>query len=492
MLKLNGMTNPAVNYFVYNNGISTLERAIKERVFFVSDGAGGFVFPPTTTSQVWKSETAAFTRQLSRYSHHVAPMSESKFLACYSGSRKMEVYRKAFEDNRNLGGVMRKHAYTSDFVKGEKQLKPVPRVIRPGHPRYNAPLGLFMRPIEHNLYRSIDKVFGFDTHGCKTVMKGLNMEQCAYHIHRSFSRFKNPVIIPIDAKRFDQHTTIPALEFEHSCYEQYNYDPFFKTLLGWQLVNRGFGRCKDGTLTYRVFGTRTSGVINTASGNVVITVAMIYSFMLSLGFTPDQYAVVDNGDDAAIIIETEHLDKIMSALDAYFLKLGYEMTIEEPVYELEKFVFCQAQPVWDGTKWIMVRDPWKAMSKDAICLKYYESFKGYDSWLAAVAKGGLSLTGGIPIWQSYYKRLLMLSNGATPLSGDPTQETGLRLMSKGIRRGYCTIDSSARVSFWKAFGICPNNQIIFEEGLEQMVIGDTVAQEQHAFNPGALWNLTPE
>jgi len=37
--------------------------------------------------------------------------------------------------------------------------------------------------------------------------------------------------------------------------------------------------------------------------------------------------------------------------------MGFNMVVEEPVYELEKVVFCQSQPVFDGVSWTMVPIP---------------------------------------------------------------------------------------------------------------------------------------
>jgi hypothetical protein len=65
------------------------------------------------------------------------------------------------------------------FVKAEKinftaKPDPAPRVIQPRDPRYNVEVGVYLRPLEHSIYRAIAEVYGGPT-----VMKGYSAEGVA-------------------------------------------------------------------------------------------------------------------------------------------------------------------------------------------------------------------------------------------------------------------------------------------------------------------------
>lgn len=480
---MEGLSHPHVNYFVFNNTIDTLEKAVKERIFFVKDGLGGFKTPPKPLSaSFFANMLAPFRKHLRKYSSYVAPMSEAAFVASYSDGRKRRLYLKALHDNAMLGGVKRKHAYTADFVKKEKQLKLVPRIIRPGHSRCMVVIGRWVKPIEHAIYRSIDKLFGFPT-----VMKGLNSQAVGKAIQTSWSRFCKPVAIMMDASRFDQHVSVEALMFEFSIYALYNNDPKFKELLRWQLHNKGYGRCTDGELKYIIDGTRTSGAANTALGNVVIVCGLVYRYMLSRGFTPKDYAFINNGDDCGIIVERRHQGRVTGGLEEWFTNLGFTMICEPPVYVLEEIEFCQSHPIFDGHEWLMVRNPVVAVAKDCVCLKYMESYDSYKRWICAVAQGGLSLTGKVPIWQDFYHLLYRLSIGSKPIRGDPLQDTGLSRLAAGMTREYGEIDPLCRVSFYNAFKITPCAQVIIEKMYSKIEIDPTIKRAITRVTTPGLW-----
>jgi hypothetical protein len=86
----------------------------------------------------------------------------------------------------------------------------------------------------------------------------------------------------------------------------------------------------------------------------------------------------------------------------------------------------------------------------------------FKKWLGAVGEGGVSLTGGIPILQSFYC-CLERGSGGLRLRDDPTMETGWWYLSKGMNRKVSRVSSQARFSFHLAFGICPDLQIAVEE-----------------------------
>jgi hypothetical protein len=185
---------------------------------------------------------------------------------------------------------------------------------------------------------------------------------------------------------------------------------------------------------------------------------MVYCFIEHLGI---KASLVDDGDDCVLFTESKFTSRVLEGIEGFFQPLGFKLTVEEPVYVLEHVVFCQSQPVWDGQQYIMVRDPRTALAKDCVSLKPLTDVKTTTKWLSAVSKGGLSLTGRIPVWQNFYRLLLKESRGAKPLT-DPTLETGLVMLAKGMKREFGVCSSQTRMSFFQAFNITPDEQEAIE------------------------------
>jgi len=264
------------------------------------------------------------------------------------------------------------------------------------------------------------------------------------------------------------------LKWEHSVYESfYPRDKYFNRLLRLQRRNRGVGYTKSGKIIYKVDRNRMSGDSNTALGNVLIMCGLIYTYCNSKGI---KFRLADDGDDSVTIIERADLSLFMDGLYDWFHSYGFSMAVEEPVYTFEKISFCQCQPVFDGTMWVMVRDPRVALSKDCLSLKPLNGKKVMERWMSAVGKGGLSLTGGIPVWQNFYRQFKTKSNGATPLT-DPTLETGAARMARGMKRDFVDdVPPISRYSFWVAFDVSPEAQIAIERTFDEYMLSTNTNQ----------------
>ncbi len=142
--------------------------------------------------------------------------------------------------------------------------------------------------------------------------------------------------------------------------------------------------------------------------------------------------LANNGDDCVVFMEKGDLARFQSMLDGWFREMGFNMVVEEPSYVFEHIEFCQTKPVFDGTRWVMCRNPWTAIAKDSVLLKNPNSVnKSFlQTWLYAVGTGGLALAGGLPVFQSFYK---------------------------------------ARVSFYYAFGVTPDEQVELEKYYDSML-----------------------
>jgi len=370
---------------------------------------------------------------------------------------------------------MRKHSYLNSFVKVEKeQLKPdkpdpCPRLIQPRHPVYNFALGRHIAHLEKPIYRWIAKIWGGPT-----VMKGYNAEETAFHLRQMWEEFNDPVAIPMDFSRFDQHVNDEVLGWEHDryleCVPSSQHKELAK-LLSWQVENRGFIRCPDGEIKYRTQGCRMSGDMNTAMGNCLISAAIMYSFSQLHGL---KCRLANNGDDCVIICERNDAWRLR-ALPEFTRRLGFTLEVEPSVDVFEQISFCQTQPVFDGERWIMCRDPRVCISKDAVSTLPLDHPNIAQAWFGAVGQCGLSLAGRIPILQEVYLAYIRASEGKM-VKNAMQMESGFFHLARGMTRKAGQVSSAARVSFWNAFGITPTEQMQVELELRSLNIPVLVSQ----------------
>lgn len=436
--------------------MSNALKSVTERFLFIKkdDGFGLVPEPELGFESLLKPfSEAIFNRRV-----FIAPLSKDNFLATYVG-RKRKIYEKAFES------LIRKPLTTADsyiqwFMKVEKvQFKEskvtVPRGISPRSPRFNAMLGPFIKRLEKKLYNIINDIFGGTT-----VFKGLNAIERGNALSKIWNSFDNPVAIPIDAKRFDQHVSRPMLEWEHSIYRMFNDCPQIANLLRMQLDNKFTARMPDGTFTFKTRGKRCSGDMNTSLGNVLIMCGMMHSY---LSTRLKKFRIADDGDDCIIFIERRDLSKIKDLYES-ILKFGFQLEIEPVVDRLEDIEFCQCKPVKIPSGYIMVRDPLKALARDHLSL-HTTNFIHYRKWLYQVALCGISLSPGIPILNVYYKKLLSLGimNDTVEL-----EFCGFTQMSKGMTIADSAPSDESRLSFWRAFNITPERQILLEDYIKKL------------------------
>lgn len=453
-----------VDYNVYDTDINSIERAVKERLLYVSDGKGGFQAPPkphnTATFDVRLKCVESYFRSHAQYT---SPLTKMQFLRAYDGRRRT-VYENAFDSLVNQP-VSVCDAAISYFMKVEKinftaKPNPAPRGISPRVPRYHVSLGPYIKRIEHHIYGLVDGLYK-----SPTIMKGKNMLQRGLVLLQHWQSFDDPVAIGLDASRFDQHVSVEALQWEHKIYKMFYLSRELNKLLKWQIANKGKGYAHDGKLKFKLQGGRMSGDMNTALGNCLLMSSMLYSFCISAKIK--KFKAVNDGDDCVLFIERRDLHKLNS-LTQYFLDFGFTMKQEKPVDVFEKIVFCQSQPVRiSPTECVMVRDNLVAFAKDSISIKPLNTIKLARRWSRAIGLCGLSLTAGIPIAQEFYSAHIRSAGDVKELRNDPTQLTGMAMMAKGMQhRRYAEVTDFCRYSYWKAFGIAPAMQKALEARLK--------------------------
>lgn len=263
-----------------------------------------------------------------------------EWIDSYTG-RKRRKYQEAMLD---LAGrpVTRSDSYVSAFVKAEKifELKD-PRLIQARSARYNYELGNYLKPIEHDLYniKGTGRLAKYLPAG-RLIAKGCNMQRRARLIKQKMQRFHHPLVVSLDASRFDAHIT-DLLQVEHLVYNRYWRSPALQRLLAWQVNNRG--RTSTG-VRYWLKGSRMSGDMNTALGNCLISIIVLANVMRRLHVSPKKWDMPCDGDDVLLFIsETDRW--IVDRVPGLYAEHGLPVKVENVTSSYHKVVFCQSHPI---------------------------------------------------------------------------------------------------------------------------------------------------
>lgn len=459
--KVVGISSP-ITFGVHNNSLVNLRRGLVERVFNVEKD-GGLQRPPQPAADAF-NVLGGFRDKLVTELPKFAPCTPEEFVASYGGDRRQKVYEEA-RLSLLTDPVTRMDARLTTFVKAEKinftkKPDPAPRVIQPRSPRYNLSVGCYLKRLEKEIYKGISRVYD----GEAVVMKGYNAHETAGHLRRAWEKYDQPVAVGLDASRFDQHVSRPALEWEHavylSCYSGHHRKELAR-LLSWQIANKGVGRATDGIIKYAVEGCRMSGDMNTALGNCLLMCAMVWSYCETRGV---KHSLANNGDDCVVIMERRDLKRFRDGLENWFLQLGFTMEVEPAVDVFERIEFCQTQPVFDGARYVMCRNPMVCMSKDTVSFLPMSMPRVAKGWCTAVGECGMSLCGGLPVMQEYYQAMLRAGRGER-IGHHPGLESGFARLAWRMDRKFSRVSYFARLSFFEAFGILPGDQIKLEQRL---------------------------
>lgn len=388
----------------------------------------------------------------------------------YSGQKRLR-YQDAC-DKVTMAGVTKKDATIKMFVKPERfnpeaKRNPDPRAIQFRNPKYCVALAQFLHPIEHYIYElscASNKVAP-----SRNVAKGLNSVARAELLVDKASAFRNPLFLGLDAARFDKHVSLELLQIEHSVYMKSNPDPFFRTLLSWQLVNKCFSNLG---LVYKVRGRRMSGDMNTAVGNCLLMLIMLVAiFTISLDIKWD---CLDDGDDVVVIIESEDLNRVMSVLSSMFLSFGMEIKIETVSSDIHQVVFCQSSMIeYLPNRYKFVRD-WRKVISNALCgVSHWTNDTYRIRVLQAIGTCELVLNLHIPILQEFAVAILRnVSRGKAvdlSLAPDGLQRRTYRdLKALGVDANNIQpqrIPDCARESFATAYGVSIEEQLRIEARL---------------------------
>lgn len=455
---------PGIELVVPDNNLLNGVRALAERILRVKGPDGLLVLPPAPVDGLVFVRRFLWLKRLLRKQCKFRPSrsSEIQFLSCYL-ARRRAVYEQAAETLK-MKPLRKSDAHVKFFVKAENtnitaKPDPVFRGISPRGPRYCIELGRYTRPLEAVIYQTLNDIAGHPS-----IAKGLNAAAVGRLFEEKWNTFVNPVAIGLDASRFDQHVNRQALEWEHSVYlmlfggslEDRSY---LKWLLSLQLRNKIFANFEDGKLRTSVEGVRMSGDMNTALGNVLIMVALVMTYAKERDI---KIRFMNNGDDVVVILEDRDQERFSAGLKEWFLEFGFNMKVEDPVYDIEKIEFCQTHPIWTPDGYIMVRDHIIGRAKDVSTFKI-NNIPECETWMTCVGTGGMRSNGGIPVFQEFYASLKRAGRGRATVKGVFDEQNGRAALWRDMDRSYSDIHPKTRFSYWLAFGITPRHQELIEE-----------------------------
>jgi len=380
---------------------------------------------------------------------------------------KKRRYEKA-KTNLDMYGFLDKYGAIELMIKvepidGVVKGSADPRPIQFRKPEFNVEYGRFIKPIEKFIVAyDFASAFGFQTYG-RVIAKGLNNVQRGRLIAEKVSRFRNVVVLGVDASRFDQSVSIPWLAVCHSIYMKlFGNDPELKRLFDVQLANRGW---THNGIYYEASGGRASGDQDTGLGNSIITCLLVAMFLkqeMDLGRITMADWLCD-GDDGLIFVERDEMEGLADRFASVARNAGFDMKIEDPVYELSDVEFCQCHPieVVPG-KFVMVRNPRRAIQRALMSNSSMGNLPQALQVMYAVGECELSLHSGIPIMQEFAlwckrngKRCSHKVLNAVRMKNHSYWELPA---STGTRQ----VSDAARESMARAFGITPNDQIELE------------------------------
>lgn len=386
----------------------------------------------------------------------------------YSGQKRAK-YTRATDQVLQAGGTTRRDAGISMFVKMEKlspsKENPDPRAIQFRDPRFCVDVARFLKPVEHHLYQM--RGDGVEFPASRLIGKGLNQVQRAELLRKKMARFSNPIVMSLDCSRFDMHVAKELLQIEHLVYLQMCPDDWFAQLLEWQL--RNFGRSAQG-VEYVAEGRRMSGDMNTALGNCLLMVLMVSAWLRGR-----KYDMLDDGDDCLVILEADDEQWARETVGPTFLEFGHEIKIENVATSIHDVTWCQSSVIeFAAGKFKFVRDWRKVLSTSLVGTKFFTSGGGRRKLVNTIGLAELVLNLGVPVLQEFALALLRNADTNQQLDLSDTMSMYHRLgpelklfnLRQLERLSPQEVTDEARISFSRAFGLSPAEQVAIERRLQ--------------------------
>jgi len=371
------------------------------------------------------------------------------------------------------------------FLKAEKIAPPKdakPRMIFPRSPRFNLLLASWLKPFEHWLwgYLTARRLFGGSN--TRVVGKGLSPRRRANLILKKFRAFKDCVVFEVDGKAFEAHVTENHLSQEHSIYKAaYPGHAGLADVLSHQVFS---GVTQNGVKFSRR-GGRASGDFNTGMGNTLIMLAVCVGVLQRYGV---KFDILVDGDNALVFFERVGVSTVIDNFYQDVLEAsGFEMTLEEPVSYVEGIRFGRSAPVFLGESrgWTMVRDPRSVLSGAYASHRWLREPVFGRRWVNGVARCELSLALGVPVLQAAALSVLSQTETRRAVPVDALSDYfAIGAWLAGAEEAVI-ISADARLSFERAFGLSPEEQVLWERTCWSTVVGH--AQGVLSSPPPSRW-----
>lgn len=400
--------------------------------------------------------------------HEARPLDELPLH--YFGAKRTKYLQTV--DDLKLYPTMPKDGHIKAFIKAEKtnygaKENPDPRMIQARSMRYNCAVAQYLKPIEESIYRRLKSKYT----GLRLVGKGLNQYERAELLQKKLLMFKKPVIVSLDASRFDQHVSKRQLKIEHRVYKRCNRDPEFRRLLDMQLKNKGL---TANGIKYVTEGKRMSGDMNTASGNCLLMIIMVEAVMHQLGIS--KWDALDDGDDCLVIMEADRLKYFEKHCYDIFLSFGHEIKVENIAYHINDVEWCQCRPIeYLPGKWKFSRKFDKVVSTTMTGVKHWnQSLKHVRAYVNTLGHCELILSLGVPVLQEYAIALMRNAHTNELVAIEENDSVTYRTYRE-LRRFNLKeitkidpkpISVEARLSFERAFGVPIDLQYTYESMLQ--------------------------
>lgn len=384
----------------------------------------------------------------------------------YTGAlrrRYLEAVRSLEED----GPLCSSDSFLRAFLKAEK-CRPgklaKPRMVFPRSPRYNLVLASWLKPFEHWLWGNLRGMGSRGVAKTRSCGKGLNPTERGNLIARKFSAVPDCVVFEVDGKAFEAHEDVWQIVQEHSVYHAaYPGDGDLMRVLSKQLFNRGVTSCG---VRFGRPGGRASGDFNTGMGNSIVMLAVIDATMREIGTS--LYDSLVDGDNALLFVSRSSYQAVVKQFAPTALRLsGHEMTVERPVDVLEGVCFGQSHPLRVGGNWVMVRDWRKVVSQGTSSHAHLNEPKFARDYLYGVSLCESWLGSRVPILWKWSETLRHFTEKGAKVRFDAHRDYSVLGVPLGEVENARALppDEESRLSFFRAFGVTPDEQIYLEKNL---------------------------
>lgn len=397
------------------------------------------------------------------------PMEMDDIVKGYSG-RKRRVYEDALaEIKRN--GYDKRDLQVRSFVKLEKAKFEAkdPRLIQARKPGGNLRFMQFTKPLEKGFY-GLKSSKAWGVKGTRLIAKGLTQGGRAREICKKISQFSDPIVVSLDASRFDKHVRAYMLRCMHKLYRKLCWRSDIEAVLAKQLSVKG--RTKGG-IKYTFGPRRITGDADTALSNCAIMLAACHSVME--GRKHDLFV---DGDDALIFME-RHLweSEYKNTLVERFSNLGFKVSIGSVHREAEGISHCHSRLVYTAKGPVMVRDWDRVVSHAFSSTRHFLNKVGGMKVFRLMGCCELCLGEGVPILDTLGRSILRFTRGSKlPKGLLHEMAMGRRALLEMREQSIFDIESkpaipvtlAARESFARAFGVPISRQWEIEARLTTM------------------------